>query len=132
MFARPQKIIPNYKVSEVDRTLTTVGKNLRDTPESFIEPISRPKSAPPRTGDSLSFSYNGNVAMNIPEHAAQRMYRIVAYTEDSNGDKVYFDLLDGNIYGKGPAFTSRISNNVVLYENRDTALGERFPSNQVL
>lgn len=154
MFGKSQQIHPHYKVAEVDHTFTTIARPLllqtswnqdNNHDESFESPKAltlRSPSSPSRTikssslgtvrtGDCFSYSFNGNNSITIEPKVSQRMYRILAMREDENGRKVFFDIIDGRVYGRSPGINNRLSKNVVLYESKDAALSERFPSNQV-
>lgn len=132
MFARPHRISPTCRVADVDHTFTKVGRNLvePDAPETSPRSATTSNTSV-RTGDGFSYSSNANVSVEIPTKNALRMYRVLSYTVDKAGRKVFFDMIDGRIYGRGPGMACRVSTNVVLFETKEAALSERYPFNQV-
>lgn len=132
MFGRPHRISPTCRVADVDHTFTKVCKNFTE-PRPPDSPSTRTTSTTStlRTGDGLSYSTNANVVLNIPANNARQMFRVLNCTEDRQGNRIFFDSIDGRIYGKGPAVNNRVSQDVVLYDSKSAALSERFPSNQV-
>ncbi|RYH11431.1 hypothetical protein EON65_38855 [archaeon] len=133
MFAKPGRIMPNCRVADIDHTFTTIGKKLLPPEDENSTHTSRTEATTStvRTGDGSSYATNPNGKVYIPPKASKRMYRILAYNEDKTGRKVFFDLIDGRVYGRGPGLGNRVSHNVVLYESKEAALSERFPYNQV-
>ena len=83
-----------------------------------------------RTGDSASYRYATNDKMYIDRNAAKRGYRILSYKEDLHGRKVVFDLLEGTVYYCGKT-SRRVTKNVVVFDNKQAAMSERLPANQV-
>eukprot|EP01039_Chlorochromonas_danica_P009137 gene9137-10087_t len=132
MFGRPHRISPTCRVADVDHTFTKVCKNFTE-PRPPDSPSTRTTSTTStlRTGDGLSYSTNANVVLNVPANNARQMFRVLNCTEDRHGHRIFFDSIDGRIYGKGPAMNNRVSQDVVLYDSKSAALSERFPSNQV-
>lgn len=160
MFAHPKKpIVPNYKVSECDHSLTTSLKPLlskirehlsfgsavadspnvqandnlhaKDTGVRFAERVERASPPVQRTGDGMSYTFNANNGAFYGKKQARRMFRVMICKENpETGEKTLIDSLDGKVYSKGFKFANRQISNVVLYDSKEAALSERFPSNQ--
>ncbi len=86
-----------------------------------------------RVGDNKSFSYNLHASTFIDKRAAQRMFRVLCIKHPTPGSegRVVFDPLDGRIFSVAPGFHNRVSHNVLLYDNKKSALSERLPPNQI-
>lgn len=83
-----------------------------------------------RTGDAASYRYATNDKMYIDRNSAKRGYRILSYKEDLHGRKVVFDLLEGTVYYCGK-ISRRVTKNVLVFDNKQAAMSERLPPNQV-
>lgn len=81
--------------------------------------------------DKFDASYNfaSNDPVKIDSTMCQRGYRVLSYKDDLNGNRIVFDILDGSIYNCN--FDSKITKNGVMFDTKQNALSERFPSTQV-
>lgn len=159
MFARPKKVTPTRKLTEVDRSFTKVVKPLISrstisspkvavssddslsgaTEESSSVDTGRIHSAPvspTRTGDYRSYfiSEQNEKSRNfyVDKRGARRMYRVLVCKENAIGRKLLIDSLDGKIYCDGFTYKNRLAKDIVLFESKSAALSERYPHNQVI
>ena len=157
MFARPKKVTPAPKLTEVDKSFTKVAKPLISrstlnspkvgvciddslsaaTEESSVDTL-RNQSAPTsptRTGDFRSYFVSEQNERNrnfyVDKRGARRMYRVLVCKENAIGRKLLIDSLDGKIYCDGFTYKNRLAKDIVLFESKTAALSERYPSNQV-
>lgn len=86
-----------------------------------------------RAGGAESFHFRGGGGQSVMIHQleAKRCYRILTYYDLPEGRTV-MDIPDGIVYfcRTGP-MKRRITPNGVAYEDKQSALSERFPMNQV-
>jgi hypothetical protein len=113
MFAHPKKpLVPNYKVSECDHSLTTSLKpiitkirehislggtatrsdspnahandnfNAKDTGVRGAERVEQPSPRVQRTGDGMSYTFNTNNGAFYGKKQARRMYRVLLCKEN--------------------------------------------------
>ena len=157
MFAKPKKVAPAPRLSEVDRSFTKIAKPLvsRSTlnspkvgfsPDDSLEGVATEESSlateiiPPsptkRTGDYRSYyvtSQNDKSrSFYLEKRNAKRMYRVLICKENAVGKKLLIDSLDGKIYCDGFTYKNRYAKDIVLFESKSAALSERYPFNQVI
>lgn len=84
-----------------------------------------------KTGDSNSFWLSVNDDTYIPRSASKKGYRVLSYKKTKSGKRKVFDILDGKQYYCGAGVQRRITDNAVVFQSKQEALSERFPSNQV-
>lgn len=145
MFART-KVRDNKKhyplqKCEVERSLTTVvqpiisnsvfARPLKSPSSQAFSPYSYTTTSTHRTGDNTSYYCSSSSGVTISRNAARRGFRILSYTEDDSGKIHLFDILDGHPYHCSRTTGKRITANAIVFESKDAALSERFPSNQV-
>lgn len=160
MFARPKKVAPGPKLSEVDRSFTKyaiplISRSSIGSPKvGFVDDNSSKATAEdstiesnektitlkpqpvPRSGDYRSYNFTAqndkNQAFFIDKKSARRMYRVLIVKETALGKKILIDSLDGKIYCDGFTYRNRVARDIVLFDSKSAALSERYPSNQVL
>jgi len=141
VLAHEQKTADPY-LHELKRIATAIPSPRSPTPSSFspstpkleksdsaspTEPVSL---LSPRFGGAESFSFSRNGGRYVEPTRSQRCYRIVGYKTGDSGNAV-IDILDGTEYACGHGMEPKISKDVVVYDTKEAALSERFPSNQV-
>ncbi len=146
MFARPRYSSNKHVgvsggAQDLDHTFTNIVKPLfsrsaEDVNKAVEKAMekknmsSKSESKITRNGDSLSYHINSHDNSFIDRRSARRGYRVLSYKEDAHGRKVVFDLLQGTVYNCGKS-SSRITQNVIIFVSKDSAIAEKFPTSQV-
>mmetsp|Transcript_17997 Transcript_17997/g.30263 ORF Transcript_17997/g.30263 Transcript_17997/m.30263 type:complete len:256 (+) Transcript_17997:130-897(+) len=85
------------------------------------------------TGDKNSYTFSrndNNVYYN--KGSGMKGYRVLSYkkSKKNGGQRIVFDILDGKPYHCGVGLQRRITSDALVFETKEQALSERFPSNQ--
>ena len=122
----PNKVATEESLSTTQATTTTA----ESTSEPNARTIEFARSL--KTGDHNSFWCSANDNVYVDKRSSKKGYRVLSYRKSRSGKRIVFDILDGKPYYCGSGLQRRITNNVVVFDSRQAALSERFPSNQVI